>query len=93
MGSLPKCPKCCSECTCEGGTKNVCPECAHEWAQDAAGSAEPGAVVRDAHGNELHDGDTVTVIKDLKVNGSSTVVKVGTRGADGDIVILSTWEC
>jgi protein PhnA len=57
----------------------VCPECAHEWAQDGAGSADPGPVVRDAHGNELHDGDTVTVIKDLKVKGSSTVVKVGTK--------------
>lgn len=79
MSSLPKCPKCGSEYTYEDGSMYVCPECAHEWAQDAAGSADPGPVVRDAHGNELHDGDTVTVIKDLKVKGSSTVVKVGTK--------------
>jgi protein PhnA len=58
----------------------VCPECAHEWAQDAAvESAEQKRVVRDAHGNVLNDGDTVTVIKDLKVKGSSSVVKVGTK--------------
>lgn len=58
----------------------VCPECAHEWAQGAAGeSTEQKRVVRDAHGNELHDGDSVTVIKDLKVKGSSSVVKVGTK--------------
>jgi protein PhnA len=58
----------------------VCPECSHEWSKDApAESAEQTRVVRDANGNELHDGDTVTVIKDLKVKGSSLVVKVGTR--------------
>ena len=60
----------------------VCPECAHEWANRkgaAAESSEQKRVVRDAHGNELHDGDSVTVIKDLKVKGSSLVVKVGTR--------------
>lgn len=79
MSSLPKCPKCGSEYTYEDGSMYVCPECAHEWAQDAAGGADQGPVVRDAHGNELHDGDTVTVIKDLKVKGSSTVVKVGTK--------------
>lgn len=79
MSSLPECPKCGSEYTYEDGSMYVCPECAHEWVQDAVGSADPGPVVRDAHGNELHDGDTVTVIKDLKVKGSSTVVKVGTK--------------
>jgi len=58
----------------------VCPECAHEWPKDAANAeADDRPVVRDAHGNELNDGDTVTVIKDLKVKGSSSVVKVGTR--------------
>jgi protein PhnA len=58
----------------------VCPECAHEWAKDAtAESAVPDRIVRDAHGNVLNDGDTVTVIKDLKVKGSSLVVKVGTK--------------
>ena len=68
----------------------VCPECAHEWPQTAAAApAEQQKVVRDAHGNELHDGDAVTVIKDLKIKGSSLVVKVGTkvrniRLVDGD---------
>ena len=80
MSSLPKCPKCGSEYTYEDGTMYVCPECAHEWAENAASeSVEQESVVRDAYGNELHDGDTVTVIKDLKVKGSSTVVKVGTK--------------
>jgi protein PhnA len=80
MSSLPKCPKCGSEYTYEDGILYVCPECAHEWAKDAAGaSVEQDSVVRDAYGNELHDGDAVTVIKDLKLKGSSTVVKVGTK--------------
>ena len=58
----------------------VCPECAHEWPQDAeAEIADAGLVVADANGNELKDGDSVTVIKDLKVKGSSSVVKVGTK--------------
>ena len=57
----------------------VCPECAHEWPQEAAASAAEQRSVRDAHGNVLQDGDTVTVIKDLKVKGSSSVVKVGTK--------------
>lgn len=76
--------------TYESGTLLVCPECAHEW---TAGSAEPSnagpRVIRDAVGNILQDGDTVTLIKDLKLRGSSTVVKVGTkvkniRLVDGD---------
>jgi protein PhnA len=80
MSSLPECPKCGSEYTYEDGTMFVCPECAHEWAKDAPSEiVEPETVVRDAHGNALHDGDTVTVIKDLKLKGSSTVVKVGTK--------------
>jgi len=80
MSSLPKCPQCGSEYTYEDGMLYVCPECAHEWPKDAAEeSPEQGVVVRDAHGNPLHDGDTVTVIKDLKLKGSSTVVKVGTK--------------
>jgi protein PhnA len=58
----------------------VCPECAHEWAKDSVvESDDQQRVVRDAHGNVLNDGDTVTVIKDLKVKGSSLVVKVGTK--------------
>ena len=80
MSSLPKCPKCSSEYTYEDGTMYVCPECAHEWAKDSVvDSTEQKRVVRDAYGNVLQDGDAVTVIKDLKIKGSSSVVKVGTR--------------
>ncbi len=80
MSGLPKCPKCNSEYTYEDGLTYVCPECAHEWARDAnEESVEHELVVRDAYGNVLHDGDSVTVIKDLKIKGSSTVVKVGTK--------------
>ena len=79
MSTLPKCPQCSSEYTYEDGAMYVCPECAHEWTKDAAESAEDKPVVRDAYGNELQDGDAVTVIKDLKVKGSSSVVKVGTK--------------
>jgi protein PhnA len=90
MSSLPKCPKCSSEFTYEDGNMYVCPECAHEWGKDAlVETAEQQRVVRDAYGNVLTDGDSVTVIKDLKVKGSSSVVKVGTkvkniRLVDGD---------
>lgn len=80
MSSLPPCPKCNSAYTYEDGNLYVCPECAHEWAKGAvAESADQRSVVRDAVGNVLNDGDTVTVIKDLKVKGSSSVVKVGTK--------------
>jgi protein PhnA len=80
MSGLPKCPKCGSEYTYEDGNMYVCPECAHEWSQAAAAEAvEERPVVRDAYGNVLADGDSVTVIKDLKVKGSSSVVKVGTK--------------
>ncbi|MCI0506142.1 MAG: alkylphosphonate utilization protein [Gammaproteobacteria bacterium] len=80
MSVLPKCPKCSSEYTYEDGNLYICPECAHEWEKGATvDSAEQKPAVRDAYGNELHDGDTVTVIKDLKVKGSSSVVKVGTK--------------
>lgn len=82
MNALPPCPQCKSEFTYEDGPSYVCPECAHEWAREAQSpqiTAEADMVARDAHGNELRDGDTVTVIKDLKVKGSSTVVKVGTK--------------
>ncbi len=63
----------------EDGNLFVCPECAHEWTQAEADVTEETAVIRDANGNELHDGDTITVIKDLKVKGTSLVVKQGTR--------------
>jgi len=80
MSDLPKCPQCGSEYTYEDGSLYVCPECSHEWAIDAAvGRADDQAVFKDAHGTILEDGDTVTVIKDLKIKGSSSVVKVGTK--------------
>lgn len=90
MSTLPKCPQCQSEYTYEDRDQYVCPECAHEWSQTAVEEAEDqGAVIKDANGNVLNDGDTITVIKDLKVKGSSAVVKVGTkvkniRLVDGD---------
>ncbi|WP_454254621.1 zinc ribbon domain-containing protein YjdM [Pseudomonas sp. Marseille-Q8238] len=91
MSTLPPCPACNSEYTYEDGAQLVCPECAHEWsATDTADAAAEGEkVIKDAVGNVLQDGDTVSVIKDLKVKGSSLVVKVGTkvkgiRLCDGD---------
>jgi protein PhnA len=82
MSDLPPCPKCQSALTYEDGSMLVCPECAHEWSASAAPAAAPseqGPVVRDAFGTPLADGDSVTVVKDLKVRGSSSVVKVGTK--------------
>ena len=80
MSDLPKCPACSSEYTYEDGDNYVCPECAHEWPKHAAADAgEAQKVCKDANGNVLQDGDSVTVIKDLKVKGSSLVVKVGTK--------------
>ena len=80
MSDLPDCPKCGSEYTYEDGSMYVCPECAQEWAIDAeVDSTDNKRVIHDANGNPLEDGDTVTVIKDLKVKGSSLVVKVGTK--------------
>lgn len=90
MTSLPNCPLCKSGFTYVDNGPYVCPECAHEWSLDAgAEAAAHKRVFRDANGNELHDGDSVTVIKDLKVKGTSSVVKVGTkvkgiRLVDGD---------
>ncbi|MEO9968275.1 MAG: zinc ribbon domain-containing protein YjdM [Hyphomonadaceae bacterium] len=77
--TLPACPKCNSSYTYEDGALLVCPECANEWSADAAPSDESTPVYRDANGTELTDGDTVTVIKDLKIKGTSQTVKVGTR--------------
>ena len=80
MTKLPGCPKCNSEYTYEDGDMYVCPECAYEWSKESSViSTEGDTVVTDANGNELKDGDTITVIKDLKVKGSSSVVKVGTK--------------
>jgi protein PhnA len=88
--SLPPCPLCQSEYTYEDGNQLICPECGHEWNKsESTEQADVAKVVRDANGNVLQDGDTITVIKDLKVKGSSSVVKVGTkvkniRLVDGD---------
>jgi len=79
MHALPRCPSCNSEFTYEDHGMFVCPECAHEWGKEAAAEGDQLRVVRDANGNVLADGDTVTVIKDLKIKGSSSVVKVGTK--------------
>ena len=80
MSELPHCPKCQSTYTYEDQGMLICPECAHEWSATAAAEAEPaGLVVRDANGTILQDGDTVSVIKDLKARNSSDVVKVGTK--------------
>ncbi|MFG3453211.1 zinc ribbon domain-containing protein YjdM [Stutzerimonas stutzeri] len=90
MSALPPCPQCNSEYTYEDGQMLVCPECGHEWQTNAAEqSGDDAKVIKDSVGNQLQDGDTVTVIKDLKVKGSSLVVKVGTkvkniRLVDGD---------
>ena len=90
MSTLPPCPKCNSEYTYEDGAQLICPECAHEWS--ASGDAEEASdvkVYKDSAGTVLTDGDTITVIKDLKIKGTSLVVKVGTkvkniRLCDGD---------
>ncbi len=82
MSTLPPCPRCSSALTYQDGVNLVCPECGHEWppaATVSATAAPERRVVRDANGNELQDGDSVVVIKDLKVRGSSAVVKVGTK--------------
>jgi protein PhnA len=92
MSETPACPKCKSEYAYEDGALWVCPDCGHEWTPGVGEEAEPSAaqkVIKDAVGNILQDGDTVSVIKDLKVKGSSLVVKVGTkvkniRLVDGD---------
>ena len=78
--TLPPCPLCQSVYTYEMGSLLVCPECAHDWQPEAAEElTETVRVVKDASGNVLQDGDTVTIAKDLKVKGSSTAIKVGTK--------------
>lgn len=89
MTTFPPCPSCKSTYTYEDGDLYLCPECAHEWSQDPAESAEVEMVVRDAFGTILANGDAVTVVKDLKVKGASSSIKVGTkvrniRIVDGD---------
>jgi len=90
MSNPPKCPACGSEFTYEDDSQYICPECAHEWPKNGATDDNSDAkIIKDANGNVLQDGDTVTVIKDLKIKGTSLVVKVGTkvkniRLVDGD---------
>lgn len=80
MSALPECPKCSSAFTYEDGNMYICPECGYEWAKDAPSeTGEQKRVFKDAFGNVLVDGDSVTIIKDLKVKGSSSSVKVGTK--------------
>ena len=76
---LPHCPKCNSEYTYEDNGMLICPECAHEWNPAAASEEDAELVVKDANGNLLADGDSVTVVKDLKVKGSSSMLKIGTK--------------
>ena len=75
---MPDCPKCQSEYPYKDGPSYICPECAYEWPINAEAD-EDALIVKDANGTELQDGDSVTVIKDLKVKGASAVVKVGTK--------------
>jgi len=81
MSTLPNCPKCNSEYTYEDGDLFICPECAHEWPKNSSETttAEDQLIIRDANGNILVDGDNVTVVKDLKIKGTSSVIKVGTK--------------
>lgn len=80
MSALPHCPKCRSEYTYQDGALFICPECAHEWTNEIVEqSADEALIVKDAYGNTLQDGDSITIIKDLKVKGSSSSVKVGTK--------------
>ncbi|MGI6224961.1 MAG: zinc ribbon domain-containing protein YjdM [Peptococcales bacterium] len=80
MSNFPNCPKCNSEYTYQDGNLFVCPECAYEWALESESkSSDTQKIFKDAYGNILNDGDSVIVIKDLKVKGSSSIVKMGTR--------------
>ncbi len=79
MDQLPNCPKCNGEYTYEDGSLLICPECAHEWSLDESSQEDEEFTVKDSNGAILRSGDDVTVIKDLKVKGSSSVVKVGTK--------------
>lgn len=82
MSNYPNCPICQSTYTYEDGTNYICPECSHEWpisgASDGSHTEEP-FIVKDANGNILQDGDSITIIKDLKVKGSSSSLKIGTK--------------
>ena len=90
MSDLPNCPKCNSEYTYQDVSVYICPECAHEWSANAkSDSTDNEPIIKDSNGKTLQDGDTITLIKDLKVKGTSSVIKVGTkvkniRLVDGD---------
>ncbi|GMK40465.1 hypothetical protein PCCS19_35210 [Paenibacillus sp. CCS19] len=90
MPEIPNCPACNSAYTYEDGVLFICPECSHEWPKESeANKSEDNEQVKDSNGNVLNDGDTVSIIKDLKVKGSSSVLKIGTkvkniRLVDGD---------
>jgi len=90
MTNLPNCPKCNSEYTYEDGGLFICPECAYEWTLTSeTENSEDKKIVKDSNGNILNDGDSVSIIKDLKVKGSSSSIKIGTkvkniRLVDGD---------
>jgi len=79
MNELPNCPKCGSEYTYEDGSMLVCPECAYEWSKAMLEAEAEAALVKDANGNVLQDGDSVSIVKDLKVKGSSSDLKMGTK--------------
>ncbi len=79
MENVPNCPKCNSAYTYEDGNLLICPECGYEWTMEIEQTNDDTKVVKDANGNILNDGDSVTVIKDLKVKGTSLVVKLGTK--------------
>lgn len=84
---MKDCVKCGSQYTYQDGNLTICPECGHEWMENLEPVDEkPEAVVKDAYGNILKDGDSVTIIKDLKVKGSSSSLKVGTKVKDIRIV-------
>ena len=87
MKDIPNCVKCGSEFTYKNENLYVCPECGHEWAEESESEDEkPDVVVKDAYGNILKDGDSVTIIKDIKIKGTSAVIKVGIKVKDIRIV-------
>ena len=80
MSTLPNCPRCNSEYTYEDDATFICPECSHEWSKNMQEQVlNDERIIKDANGNVLQNGDTVTVIKELKIKGSSAVVKIGTK--------------
>jgi len=83
---FPPCPACTSPYTYEDQQMLLCPECGHEWDQNAVAVDEDALIIKDANGNQLAEGDFVTLIKDLKIKGTSSVAKIGTRAKIGRLV-------